>query len=554
MNVSPKSTIENLSDLSPADRNVAIVEALLINREIPDVDGFLNPPAVDEDFLKKAQALFGDEMVRAVELINNQLLTTDQGSVVIHGDYDVDGVSATAILWETIYYELGYKNVIPFIPHRVDHGYGVSEESINDILQQLTEKGLKPGLLITVDCGITGKKSIEYAKDMGFTVIVTDHHTRPEKDEDLPDAAAILHSYKLCGGGVAWVLSRSLVDGNVRKGVDLAGMATLADIQQLTDFNRSLVIEGLKQLTHTHRLGLQALYDLAGIRGKEIGVYEVGFVIGPRINATGRLEHALDALRLLVVKNIAQAKHLAQKLNSLNYERQAMTKQAVDQAVQLVEDNWDHDSPIVVASSEWHEGIIGLIAGKLTERFKAPSMAITISDEGAKGSARSIEGINVVELLRTQEELFENVGGHAAAAGFSLSTENVDRLKAALSEIKLSQLPAFEAEAAVDADLELSPQYVNWDLYQVLAKLEPFGVGNPRPTFYAKGLRVVEKRVVGKTGDHLSLTFENNLRGIGFNLGEKLDELDEEVEIVYIIDKDDYRGGNNLQLKVKEIG
>jgi single-stranded-DNA-specific exonuclease len=339
---------------------------------------------------------------------------------------------------------------------------------------------------------------------------------------------------------------------SLTRGVDLVALATLADIQELTDFNRSLVIEGLQQLTRTSRSGLQALYDVAGIIGKPVGVYEVGWVIGPRLNATGRLEHALDALRLLVVRNRDQAYELARKLNSLNFERQQITTQAVEQAIAVVDQTWNGDSPIVVASAEWHEGVIGLIAGRLVQQFNAPAIAISIGDDIAKGSARSIDGINVVELLRTSNELFENMGGHAAAAGFSIESSRVEELKSELDGISLQHYNT-ATRNEVFVDLELDPSFISYDLYKALSALEPHGVGNPRPTFYSKELRVIEKRVVGKGKDHLSLTFENNLRGIGFNLGEKLNDIGETAEVVYSIDKDDYRGNNSVQIKVKEI-
>ncbi len=593
MNVKARANLKDLSSLSKDQQVEKIVDAILENRDIKDKDLFLNPPQINEEFFKLVSKLFGKELKKAVALINKELSKKKPTSIVIHGDYDVDGVSATAILWETLYFDLGYKNALPFIPHRVNNGYGLSKSSINDILSQLTEKGLTPGILITVDCGVTSKDAVLYAKEKGFKVIVTDHHTLPEDEKDLPKADAILHTYKLCGAGISWVLSTALAkdsiarseDGlgesvlsnstiiaeaddkqsapsviarskvtkqSILKGVDLVALATLADIQELTGFNRALVVEGLKQLTRTNRIGLQALYDVAGIFGKPIGVYEVGWVIGPRLNATGRLEHALDALRLLVVKNRDKAYEFARRLNLLNFKRQQITKEAVEQAIEVVNATWNRDSAIVVASPEWHEGVIGLIAGKLVQQFNAPAIAISMGDELAKGSARSIEGINIVELLRTQEELFINVGGHAGAAGFSIQSDMVNKLKERLGKVSLKEFGE-EVSDEILVDLELGLEFMSWELYEALSKLKPFGMGNPRPLFFGENVKVLEKKVVGKSGDHLALTFENGIRGIGFGLGEKVSEIKDVASIVYTLDKDDFRGGNSMQLKIKNL-
>lgn len=559
MKISVLGNSRGLDGLSLTDRNQQIVDRILTGREVSDVEGFLSPKPVDEHFLTNAQALFGGGLTDAVDLVVGYLMEMEEdpaGSIVIHGDYDVDGVSATAILWETIYYECGYKNVMPFIPHRVNHGYGVSIESVDEIVKQLTEKGLKPGLLVTVDCGITTKDSIAYAKSLGFTVIITDHHTKPYDDAKSPIADATLHTYELCGAGISWVLSRSIVEGQAASGllsgVDLVALATLADIQPLTGFNRSLVKAGLEALSRTSRLGLLALYRIAGIADKTITPYEVGWVIAPRLNATGRLEHALDALRLLVVRNENQADALAQKLDQLNKERQSLTFSAVEQAITMVEASWNKTSPIIVAHAEWHEGVIGLIAGKLTEKYQVPSIAIAINETNAKGSARSIEGINIVTILRTCEHLFEGVGGHAAAAGFTLGARRVDELVSVISNHVLTN-SAEVVDDATAVDLELDLNWVNYSLYEELAKLEPHGLGNPRPVFYSKGVEVVDKKVVGKTGDHLSLQFKNGLRGIGFGMGAKITELGDNVELVYTVDKDDFKGGTNVQVKVKQI-
>ncbi|PIZ46174.1 single-stranded-DNA-specific exonuclease RecJ [candidate division WWE3 bacterium CG_4_9_14_3_um_filter_41_6] len=547
-----------------------IVEQILSLRGISDLQTFLSPPAINDDFFTRVTQLFGDELMGAVEQIRHAI--SQNTPIIIHGDYDVDGVSATAILWETIYYDLSYENVRPFIPHRVDHGYGLSKASIDDITSQLLARDQKPGLLITVDCGITAKDSVSYAHECGYSVIVTDHHTRPENETDLPTTSSTLHSYKLCGAGVSWVLSRAIVkdrkqseskdmtQADYEKGIDLVALATLADIQELTDCNRSLVTYGLKKLTNTSRSGLLSLYQQAGIVGKPIGTYEVGWVIAPRLNATGRLDHALDALRLLVVRDHSKARDLSQKLDDLNATRQQMTTEALTQAHEMVAVEWNRMSPIVVYGKDWHEGIIGLIAGKLAEKYKVPVLAIAGSNEGAKGSARSIIGVNIVEILRRFDDVFETMGGHSQAAGFSLSLEHVEILKQHIAQIDLASEFNLDATHDVEVEVSIPISLVTLELCEELAKIEPFGVGNSRPTFVSRNVVVSDMRAVGKTNSHLKLRFSDSqeivqVDGIGFGLAQEHKQLSvgDVVDVVYSIEKNEFNGRVSAQMKVDKL-
>lgn len=552
MQVDIKSTLSIPPDHPPRERDQLIVQTLLNAREVEKIDEFLHPPRIEQIY-QALQDQFTAELSEAKEVIT-QAIENNQ-SIVIHGDYDVDGVCATAILWETMYYDLKHTKVLPFIPHRVDHGYGVSRESIDQITRELADKGWDPGVLITVDCGITAQSALEYAQEKGFTIIVTDHHTKPTTSDELPQVRVILHTHDLSGAGIAWLLAKTLNSTNLQQGVDLVALATLADIQPVIGFNRSLIKEGLGQLTATKRAGLQALYQVARIAGKPIGVYEVGWVIGPRLNATGRLDHAMDALRLLVVRNQDQAIELASKLDRLNQERQDMTQLAIDQALQMVDAYWDRQTPIIVAHQDWHEGIIGLIAGRLTERFKVPAIAIAVNDQSAKGSARSVKGINIIELLREYEHLLGGVGGHAEAAGFQITLESLPQFNEQIASIQLHDRYDISQTSGIQVDLELDLDWINWELYQLLAQFEPHGIGNPRPIFVSQAVSIIDYRLVGAQQQHLQMTFSNGLRGIGFGLGDKTSaiEFGQPVDVVYTIDKDDYRGNNQVQLKVKQI-
>lgn len=550
------SHIDVSPSASASEIHQAIQQHLLSIRQIENVDEFIRAVPIDEDFLSVVSGHVGESVLEAVALIESAI--AQNLSILIHGDYDVDGVSATAILWETLYYDLGYTLVIPFIPHRVDHGYGLSTSSIDEMVKRLASQHLKPGLLVTVDCGITAKAAVEYAKEQGFTVIVTDHHTLPESESDLPDPAALVHTYDLCGAGISWVVANTLRARQQKAlgGEDLVALATLADVQSLTGFNRHLVKQGLVTLSKHNRAGLRAVGQLAGIAGKPIGTYEVGWIIAPRLNATGRLEHALDALRLLVVRNDSQANDLATKLHELNLKRQEMTELATRQGIEMVNSSWNGKSPIIVYHPEWHEGIIGLIASRLVGRFNVPAIAMAANgEEGVKGSARSVTGINVVNLLRESAELMMNVGGHDMAAGFSLKTDNVSTLMGQMNAIDLSSRFDLSQIGEKSADLMLNSDWINWELYELLESLSPHGVGNPRPLFASQGLVVESHRTVGKTGDHLKVTFANGLNAIGFGLGKHAPLLQPgaKIDALYTIEKDDYRGGKYLQLKLNDI-
>jgi single-stranded-DNA-specific exonuclease len=532
----------------------AIINTLLAHRGIDDSKSFLNPSLINLNFFQELTKVFGDELAAGAELVKQAI--RDQKPISIHGDYDVDGVCATAILWESIYYDLNYPKVYPFIPHRVNHGYGLSRQSIDYIAKELADRGEVPGLLITVDCGITANAGVVYAQELGFDVIITDHHSKPENSSDLPQGIPVLHTYQLCGAGIAWVFASFLRNNEeeLAAGVDLVTLATLADLQELTGFNRSLVKHGLANLTGTKRPGLRSLYDIAGIKDKPIGVYEVGFMIGPRLNASGRLEHGLDALRLLVARNPIQAQEIALRLNEINLRRQRITEESTRQAMEMVQAGWPGSCPIIVSHCDWHEGVIGLIAAKLVERFGAPAIVISENGASAKGSARSVSGVNIVDLLRLNADHLLGVGGHEMAAGFSLSMEKLALFKEGIEQVNLKGMANLE-EALLEVDLELPAELIGWKLYESLAQLEPFGVGNARPLFVTRGIPVEEVKTVGKTADHLKLKLQGGLNGIAFGKGSLMAEIgtNAKLDVIYSVDKDDYWGGQNIQLKIKDL-
>src|SRR3990167_3151836 len=341
--------------------------------------------------------------------------------IVVFGDYDVDGICASAILYKALT-SLGAK-VLPYIPHREKEGYGLSKLGLE------FAKSSAAKVLITVDCGITAFNQAKFAKELGLDLIITDHHL---PQDNLPDCFAIVHSIKMCGAAVAWCLIKDQIKKDLKAELlQFAALATVCDLIPLVNLGRAFVSEGLKILNKTTNLGLLSLINESGISSGSIGSFEIGYMIGPRLNAIGRLEHAIDALRLLCTKDPLKAKRLAKLLCETNATRQKMTMEAIEQAKLLV----DRSKKIhVLSSKDWSSGIIGLVAGKITEEHYRPAIAISVGEEVSKGSARSIDGINIIEVIRKHSDILIDVGGHPGAAGFSLLSKHVEVFKKRLEE------------------------------------------------------------------------------------------------------------------------
>lgn len=511
-----------------------IVEQILFDRNIKTEDEkqkFFNPKISDyENDLK----ISGIEI--SLKRIKQAIEKNEQ--ICVYGDYDVDGVCASAILYKALT-SLGAK-AIPYIPHRDKEGYGISKYGLDFV------KDSGAVLIISVDNGIVAIKQAEYAKELGLDLIITDHHL-PLKE--LPDAYAIVHSTKMCGTAVAWCLVKDIIKKELADNLlELVCLATVCDLIPLTGVNRSFVYEGLKVLNHTNNLGLRELIKESGISFGEIGTYEIGHILGPRINAIGRLQHAIDALRLICTKDEIKAKKLAKLLSDTNQERQRLTIKAVDEARLQVD---KHKKIHVLVSDTWQSGIIGLIAGRIMDEFSRPTIAISINENLAKGSARSIEGINIVELIREYTELLIDVGGHAGAAGFSLKKTEVAVFKKKLEE-SLVDLPDV-AEKVINIDAEVKKEGLTKKLFSDLKKLEPFGFGNPRPVFVTKKAQVTDVRTVGN-GRHLKFK-SDGIDAIAFNMGELEKDLknNQFIDVAYNLDIDNFTGTEKLQLKVKDI-
>lgn len=510
-----------------------LVEQLLINRDIKtakDKEQFFHPTIKDFDSDLKIPGT-PKATKRILQAIEKEEL------IVIFGDYDVDGICASAILYKALT-SIGAK-VLPYIPHREKEGYGLSKLG----LEFARDSGAS--LVITVDNGIVAVEQAKFAKEIGLDLIITDHHV-PGKEK--PDAFEIVHSTKMCGAAVSWCLIKDLVKKElVMELLQFAAIATVCDLLPLVGLGRAFVFEGLQILNKTTNLGLLALVNECGISPRDIGSFEIGYMIGPRLNAMGRLEHAIDSLRLLCTKDPLKARKLAQLLCETNASRQKMTTEAFEQAKLLVDEG---QRIHVLASKDWSAGIIGLVAGKISEGYNRPTVAISIGEEISKGSARSIDGINIVELIRQHADILIDVGGHPGAAGFSLLSKHIEIFKKRLEKQKIV-LP--EEERVLEIDAEVTGKHLTKSLVDELQKFEPFGLDNRRPVFATRGMRISDIRTVGE-GKHLKGRADG-LDFIAFGMGEWMNLLKsgQLIDLAYHLELDTYNGNNKLQLKIKDI-
>jgi len=505
------------------------------NRELQD---FLNPS------LEQILEIKITDIDKAIKRIEKAIDAKEK--IIVYSDYDADGICATGVMWETLY-DLG-ADVMPHVPHRIKEGYGLSNISIDE----LAKKGTN--LIITVDHGVTAIKQVEHAKKLGIDVVITDHHVMGIKT---PDSVALVHTTKLCGAGVAWRFCYELIKKRkssylpkLREKLDLAAIATIADLVPLTSANRAIVTIGLKELANANRPGLAALADGARIK-KEIGTREIGHILAPRINAMGRIEHGLDALRLICTKKKDEAHKLSIILSKTNSKRQELTKKAITQAKEII--NPKHDLPIVV-SKNWHEGIIGLVAARLMENYHKPVIAIAQGEEFSKGSARSISGFNMVEAIQALKDLLVDGGGHPMAAGFTIETKKIPLFSRKINEYAQSRITSDLVVKQIDIECELAVNDITRKNLEVLNKFEPFGMANPEPIFITKNMVVEDIRTVGSAGDHLKLQL-SGFNAIGFNIGEAKASLRPGyfLDLAFTLAEDKYNGNGAIQLKIVDM-
>ncbi len=488
-------------------------------------------------------------MTETVRLLREAAARRDP--ILIWGDYDADGICAASILLETLKEEGA--NVNFYLPSRHSDGYGLNPEGI----RKAAEKGFR--LLITVDCGISSREETALARSLGMTVIVTDHHALPP---ELPEADAVMNPLLggypcpfLCGAGVALKICQALQGPEgLRKRLDLAAIATVADVVPLLGENRVIVREGLDCIARTQRPGLQALLKSAGIEAP-VTTDHLGFRIGPRLNAAGRLEDARPAARLLMTRDPVLAESLASHLEELNSRRQAMEREITGQALQQVREQPDFGTArSLVVSGDWNPGLIGLTAGKLCEKFYLPAVALSLQGDTAVGSCRSIPGVHIFGMLQRCGDLLTRFGGHAQAAGLTLPAGNIAAFRERLSRVISESCPpeVFRREMAYDLEVP----FRSWDEESLglLEQLEPTGEGNPAPVFLLSGASVQTMRRVGRDLSHLQVTLLDRdntpVRGIAFSQGEEADRPRDGADLLYRPYLNEFRGRRSVEARI----
>lgn len=531
---------------NPKERREKIVKALFKNRGLktskqqkefvfPKDPYKLSPKDVD---------ISPVQLTKAVKRIKKAM--KNKGKVTIYGDYDTDGVCATAILWETLN-KLGL-DVLPYIPQR-EEGYGLKVEAI----EQMAKEGVK--LIVTVDQGIVHTQQVAQAKKLGIDVIVTDHH-QPGKKK--PKAIAIVHTIKLAGSGVAWFFACWLVKKIKPEikppGLDLVTIGTITDIVPLVGPNRSIVKFGLEGVRKTKRIGLLSLYQFAGIEKEKIDTYEVGYIIGPRINASGRMDDPMEALRLVCTHDENRAIGLAQKIDQKNRERQELMKQTTSHARDLWLKEDGQSALIFVYHQSYEHGVIGLVANKLKEEFYRPAVVLAPRKEHWVASARSIDEFSIVEAIRELKDIIGAHGGHPKAAGFNVTQEKIEEVKQRLIERAEKSLDKTKLIPRLEIEIEVELNDLTFELYQELERFAPFGEGNPQPIFASRELRITNAKRIGAENQHLKLNI-NGFDAIAFGMGNLFPQLSfgKPTNVAYNLLLNKWNNQKKLQLKIKDI-
>lgn len=538
-----------------SDNQKTVFERLLENRGLKEVEGMseFHDPHLFNDMEKVLQRI--EKAIQAQERI------------IVFGDYDVDGISGAAILVHIL--KKVKANVSYRLPNRLNDGYGLSLKFIDEFI----EKNIN--LIITVDCGISCRKEVEKASSAGIETIITDHHTVPEF---LPDAYAILHpklknsTYpfkELTGAGVALKLAHALINKylpeNERQDylyslLDLATLGTIADLGSLTDENRLIVIKGLDSLTNTKWAGLKKLKELASIKeGVPMNTTNIGFQMAPRINAAGRIGDPYTALSLLLQEEEGEkVTQLGDKLESLNKERQLMTEQALHEAEEMFLNKENLPSILIAYSVNWHVGILGLVAGKLAEKYGRPAIAMQDFGDTLVASARSPEYFNIIEALTSAKSHLINFGGHAQAAGFSVSKDKLAAFSEEISKFAFTNLQDVELKTILEIDCQLAGEEIDDALVETIEKLQPFGVDNRKPTFIMRGIEPYFINQVGQEGNHLKFTVKNGEKKfpvIAFRMGQFINQLRKhrKIDLVFQLEKHSWKEREFIQLQALDF-
>uniref|UniRef100_A0A7C4M3G8 Single-stranded-DNA-specific exonuclease RecJ n=1 Tax=candidate division CPR3 bacterium TaxID=2268181 RepID=A0A7C4M3G8_UNCC3 len=541
-----------------------VVIQLLYNRGIRD-----KKQAVDF-FQPSYEKMFDPYLLKDIKKATDRIIKAidEKEEIVIFGDYDVDGITSTAIVYKIL--EKLKAKVNFYIPHRIQEGYGLNKKSIDFFSTKKTK------LIITVDNGISNFEEVAYAKKKGIDVVITDHHEVPKK---IPNALAIINPKQkgdkypfkdLAGAGVAFKLVNALVleinkkkkkeiisPGYLKWCLDLVALGTISDIVPLVSENRIIAYFGLLVLSKTRNVGLKELAKVAGVDLKNSDPYMVGFQISPRLNAAGRMAHAASAFELLITSDELEAGVLSMKLEKLNKERQDLVLKIVNQ-LKIDYKESKINNIVLLKNEEWNSGIIGLIAGRMSGELSRPVFCMAQEREIIKGSVRSDVDFNVIETLSVFEKIFINYGGHKNAGGFSLKIEDYNLFKEQVLQYGDNKLKEEELKSYLNIEKELEFSDINIDLYNQIKKFEPFGNKNEEPLFITKNVKIKESKKVGKDSSHTKLKLTKNgkdFSAILFNHGDVGDSLyyGKDIDIVYKIDLNEWNGRKSLELKIEDL-
>ena len=557
-----QSIADELSIRFPGCSTISRLMALRGITSLDEVEKFLNPSLSDlhDPFLMQ-------DMDKAVNRLNKALGRKEK--ILIYGDYDVDGITSVALVYR--YLHNYYSNVEYYIPTRYEEGYGVSDKSID------FAASLGVSLIIVLDCGIKAVEEIEYAKSKGIDFIICDHHV---PDDRLPDAVAILnpklegnpYPFKhLSGCGVGFKFMQAFAQSNgltnsyeLDSLLDLVAVSIAADIVPITGENRIMAYYGIKRLNTNPNMGLRSIIKICGMANKEITISDVIFKIGPRINASGRMQSGMEAVELLVTKDAADAYRKGKNIDQYNKDRKELDKRITEEANAILEDRGEIASsrkPIVIYNKDWHKGIIGIVASRLTEIYYKPAVVLTLSNGLATGSSRSVHGFDIYKAIESTRDLLENFGGHTYAVGLSLKEENIPEFTKRFEQYVIDNIKPEQLSQLISIDCELDFDEITPEFVGYLRRLNPFGPGNQKPIFSTKNVYDFgTSKLVGKNLEHIKLELVDSrsevvLNGIAFNQAECFDYIKahKPFEICYTIEENKHQGNSSIQLMVKGI-
>ena len=560
---SEEQRLEN--DLAHHYAGAPVISELLVQRGITTVDEaerFFHPSLryLHDPFLMPG-------MDRAVERLNKALGSKER--ILVYGDYDVDGTTAVALVYK--YIRNFYSNIDYYIPTRDDEGYGIS----NAVIDMAAEQGVK--LIIILDCGIKANAEIAYARSLGIDFIICDHHV---PDEELPDAVAILNpklegsTYPCshlsgCGVGFkfmqAFAMSNALAPADLEGMLDLVAVSIAADLVPMVDENRVMTYHGLRRLNSNPNLGLRAIIRICGLAGKEITISDVIFKIGPRINASGRMQSGREAVELLVARDSTDALHRARAIDQYNRDRKELDKRITEEANDIISQRGEAEADkkaLVIYNKNWHRGIIGIVASRLTELYYKPSVVLTLSNGLATGSSRSVQGFDVYRAVESARDLLENFGGHTYAVGLSLKEENIPEFSRRFEEYVAKNILPSQRQPLLEIDAVITFSEITSTFFAMLNRFNPFGPGNQKPVFCTRNVKDFgTSKLVGRHSEHIKLELVDDTsgkvyNGIAFNMARHFEHIHAGLpfDICYTIeDNKHYPGGGALQLQIKEI-